>query len=249
MQICKVERRDFYMGRKSKYSSEVKLEIIEAYLNGEKSALQLAFEYDIARCVIYVWINKYKKYGIDIFKDMKRNSRYTKEFKHMVVQEYIEGVDSSEGLALKHGIPALSTVLNWVEDYNNHIELKDYDPKGEVYMVDRRKTSLEERVEIVEYCLKHNREFKNAAEVYQVSYSQVYQWVKKYELEGQEGLLDRRGKPKSQESLSEVEKLQKKIDQLEKQLELKENENTLLKKVKEFERRRYSVKLDKKRNI
>ena len=248
MQICKVERRDFYMGRKTKYNPTQKVEIVNSYLNGEKTALQIINNIGIAESTLYGWVHQYNKYGIDIFKEKKRNKSYSRELKEKVVQEYLKGIDSLDGLALKHNILNKATVFKWVNDYNNHIELKDYDPKGDIYMVERRKTSLEERIEIVEYYLKHNREFKKAAEAYQVSYSQVYQWVKKYELEGQDGLLDRRGKRKLEESLSEVEKLQKKIDQLEKQLELKENENTLLKKVKEFERRRYSVKLDKKRN-
>ena len=237
------------MGRKSKYNPEQKVEIIEMYLSGKKSTAELGIKYGINKNTLYQWTNQYEKYGKEIFEEKNQNQSYTKEFKDMVIQEYLSGADSLEGIALKFDIVNKSTLFKWIQAYNNHIELKDYDPKGDVYMAERRKTSLEERVEVVEYCLKHNREYKKAAEAYQVSYSQAYQWVKKYELEGQEGLVDRRGKRKLEESLSEVEKLQKKIDQLEKQLELKENENTLLKKVKEFERRRYSVKLDKKRNI
>ncbi len=236
------------MGRKNKYSPEIKVEIVKTFLRGEKSVNQLGFEFNVRAYTVRQWIHSYQKYGREIFEDKERNKRYTKELKDNVIHEYLNGVDSLEGLRIKYQISSHSIILNWLRKYNNHIELKDYDPKGDVYMAGRRKTNLAERVEIVEYCLKHNREFKKAAEVYQVSYSQVYQWVKKYELEGQDGLLDRRGKRKLEDSLSEVEKLQKKIDQLEKQLELKENENTLLKKVKEFERRRYSVKLDKKRN-
>lgn len=86
------------MGRKNKYSSEMKVEIIETYLIDEKSTTELSHEYDIALCTLYFWINKYKNYGIDIFIDKRRNKRYPKEFKARVVQEYIEGVDSFEGL-------------------------------------------------------------------------------------------------------------------------------------------------------
>nr|WP_297939539.1 helix-turn-helix domain-containing protein [uncultured Lachnoclostridium sp.] len=37
-----------------------------------------------------------------------------------------------------------------------------------------RKTTLEERKEIVEYCVNHNRNYKDTAALYDVSYSQVY---------------------------------------------------------------------------
>ena len=47
----------------------------------------------------------------------------------------------------------------------------DNDPKKEVYMTEARRTSIEERKEIVDYCLKHNRDYKESASIYDVSYS------------------------------------------------------------------------------
>lgn len=46
-------------------------------------------------------------------------------------------------------------------------------------MTKGRKTTLEERQEIVAYCLEHDTEYKLAAEHFNVSYAQVYQWMKK----------------------------------------------------------------------
>ena len=58
-------------------------------------------------------------------------------------------------------------------------KLKDYDPKQYFYMAEaRRKTTLEERKEIVEYCINHNLDYKNTATKFEVSYNQVYFWVK-----------------------------------------------------------------------
>ncbi|MFR7573670.1 MAG: transposase [Blautia faecis] len=45
----------------------------------------------------------------------------------------------------------------------------------------RRKTTIEERREIVEYCINHERNYKDTASLYDVSYNQVYSWVKKYD--------------------------------------------------------------------
>lgn len=101
----------------------------------------------------------------------------------------------------------------------------------------RRKTTIEERREIVQYCLEHNKEYKLAAEAFGVSYTQVYQWVKKYEEQGEEGLTDKRGKRKEEAQLSELEKLQRENERLKRQLELKERENYVLKKLKEIEGR------------
>ena len=96
----------------------------------------------------------------------------------------------------------------------------------------RRKTTLEERKEIVEYCISHGRDYKNTAALYDVSYSQVYTWVKKYTVSGDAGLEDRRGHHKTDDEVDELENLRLKR-QLEEQGMLVE----LLKKVREFEGR------------
>ncbi len=38
----------------------------------------------------------------------------------------------------------------------------------------QRKTTIEERKEIIDYCVNHNHDYKNTAAKYGVSYSQVY---------------------------------------------------------------------------
>ena len=118
------------------------------------------------------------------------------------------------------------------------MELKDYDPKREVYMADaKRKTTLEERKEIVEYCISHERDYKNTAALYDVSYSQVYTWVKKYAADGEAGLADRRGHHKTDEEVDELERLRRENLRLKRQLEERDMLVELLKKVKEFEGR------------
>ena len=101
----------------------------------------------------------------------------------------------------------------------------------------RRKTTLEERKEIVEYCISHGRDYKNTAAHYDVSYSQVYTWVKKYTADGDEGLADRRGHHKSDEEVDELERLRRENLRLKRQLEERDMLVELLKKVKEFEGR------------
>ena len=89
--------------------------------------------------------------------------------------------------------------------YNANRELKDYNPKQEVYMAEaRRKTTLEERKEIVDYCINHNRNYKDTAVKFDVSYSQVYSWVKKYDSDGVDGLTERRGHHKTDGEVDEL---------------------------------------------
>ena len=99
-----------------------------------------------------------------------------------------------------------------------------------------RETTMKERREIVTYCLNHNRDYKGTASVYEVSYSQIYSWVKKYEVNGEEGLADRRGHHKTEDEVDELERLRRENIRLKRQLEEKDMAVELLKKVKEFER-------------
>lgn len=100
----------------------------------------------------------------------------------------------------------------------------------------RRKTTLEERKEITEYCIAHDNDYKGTAVLYDVSYSQVYTWVQKYLSEGEEGLVDKRGHRKSDAEVDELERLRRENFRLKRQLEEQDMLVELLKKVKEFER-------------
>ena len=96
--------------------------------------------------------------------------------------------------------------------------------------------TIYKRKEIVDYCINHNRNYKNTAAKYDVSYSQVYSWVKKYDKNGESGLADRRGHHKPDAEVDELERLRRENLRLKRQLEEKDMVVELLKKVKEFER-------------
>ena len=46
-------------------------------------------------------------------------------------------------------------------------------------------------------------DYAKTAEKYQVSYQQVYQWTRKYQSNGVEGLIDKRGKRKPEAEMSD----------------------------------------------
>ena len=123
--------------------------------------------------------------------------------------------------------------------YNSHIELKDYIPEGEdIYMSKSRKVNKEERIEIVKYCIEHDMDYKTTAKVFETTYANVFNWVKKYKEKGEDGLGDKRGCHKSDEEVDEVTLLKRQLKQKEHELEMALLENRLLKKLDEIERRR-----------
>lgn len=231
------------MGRKAKISYEDMLKACEDYINGIASAKQIAESLEVSESRVRNWSDKYRSNGPESLKPRLKNSSYTKEFKIEAVEDYLSGGGSLMDICNKYQISSDHTLRKWIAKYNDLKELEDYKPKPEVYTkMARRKTTLEEREEIVKYCIEHNYDYKNTAAVYDVSYSQVYSWVQKYSKDGSEGLSDKRGKRKTEEELTEVEKLQRQNKILEARIRELEMEAVLLKKVQEIGRRRSSQK-------
>ena len=76
-------------------------------------------------------------------------------------------------------------------------------------------------------------------DTYQVSYQQVYSWVRKYEAQGVESLRDKRGRTKPEGEMTELEKLRAENKLLKAQNKRQEMEMAFLKKLGEIERRRF----------
>lgn len=220
---------------KSKWPANFKAMVSQEYLDGKGSAYLLADKYKVGRATIQKWVAAYKVHGIDAFISTVGNKSYTHGFKIMCVEKVIDGYGSSVDIGAKYKVHP-SVLESWIKVYNANRELRDYIPKREVYMAEaRRKTTIEERKEIVEYCLSHDRDYKGTASLYDVSYSQVYSWVRKYDATGDEGLSDKRGRHKTDAEVDELERLRRENKRLKRQLEENDMLVQLLKKVKEFE--------------
>lgn len=226
------------MSKRGKYTIEKKIEAAERYLRGEASARDIAAEMGMTRNgdrQIMDWAAIYREKGIEGFHLGEGNERHTAEKKKQAVEEYLQGQGSLREISRKYHISGNDTLRRWIKVYNSNRELRDYDPKPEVYVAMRKKTTKEERQEIVKYCLEHGKNYKGTAEKYEISYSQIYQWVRHYEEHGEAGLEDRRGKHKSDDEVSELERLRRENLRLKAELQKSERLNLLLKKVKEFE--------------
>ena len=224
------------MSRRERFTPYEKEQACLDYINGNRSSAEICNCLHISTRTIQDWAAIYKKHGIlGLTKKTKKRS-YSKEFKMELVKKYISGEASTVDLAHQYDISS-GLLRNWIRMYNANIELKDYNPKQEVYMAKaRRKTTIDERKEIVNYCIEHNRNYKETAALYNVSYSQVYSWMKKYDSDGEEGLIDKRGHHKLDDEVDELERLRRENVRLKRQLEEKDMTVELLKKVKEFGR-------------
>mgnify|MGYP001010808304 CR=1 FL=1 len=236
------------MGRKPKHSKEIKLIAIDQYHLGNKTVGEIAEDLNVSEITIYSWIKKFESFGESTFDYLKKNSSYTAEFKLQVINAYLNGEGSYSDLAIKYQIPSDSTLKRWVIKYNRDIEIKDYNPKGYVYMAKSRKVSYEEKLEIIKWTINNGLEYKLAAEKFETSYAQVYNWVKKYNESGEDGLIDNRGKRKDLEDLTEVEKLKREVEFLRRKNERLELEQEVIKKFQEIQRRDLSTRSVRKPN-
>ena len=105
-------------------------------------------------------------------------------------------------------------------------------------MAKGRKTTQDERIEIVSHCIANNKDYGKTIEQYGVSYQQIYGWIKKYEKYGADGLTDRRGKRKDETAMSELDKLRAQLKLREAENLRLQMENELLKKLAALERGR-----------
>ena len=164
-----------------------------------------------------------------------KNKKYSAELKKMAVQAYLKEEGSMDCICMRYGISDHSVLRDWILWYNGHKEFKECtSAKGEIYMTKGRKTTQEERAEIVAFCIEHNKDYGLTVETYKVSYQQIYAWVRKYEEGGVDKLKDNRGRTKPAEEMTEIEKLKAEMKILEAKNRQLEIENAFIKKLREL---------------
>lgn len=219
------------------YPIEFKLKVLKMCEEGH-SVNELASMYNVDNSTIMSWKYKFEKYGIDGLNKAPEPKKYSKELKLAAIQDYQSGCYSIREVVRKYEISNPSVLMKWLKYYNEHRDIKATAKGMSHSMVKGRTTTWEERKAIVLYCLSHNKDYHSTAEIYKVSYQQVYQWVRKYEDVGVEALRDRRGRKKEEVELSPEEKIKFEMKKLEKENERLRAENAFLKKLEELERRR-----------
>lgn len=227
------------MSHKSKIPGAEKIAAIEKYLRGEDSLNHIASILGVTNAAIDQWRQTYLSLGPDGLLNTSKNSVYTAELKMAAVKDYIAGNGSLFDLCRKYGIKSNKQLRDWILKYNGHEKLKTSSTRGVIIMTKGRTTTYNERVEIVQYCIETQNNYAKTADKFQVSYQQAYSWTTKYLRDGVEALQDRRGKKKSENQMSEVEKLRAQNKLLEAENRRKQIEIDFLKKLDEIERRRF----------
>ena len=199
------------MSRKSKINPAVKIKAVKEHLEKGKNISQSSKECGVDADTFRSWLSLYKIRGEVGLMNPASNRKYSQELKNEAVNDYLSIKGSLRTICEKYDISGQSMLRKWIKQYNGHKKFKQPNTGGCVYMTQGRKTTHEERIEIVSHCIANNKDYGKSIEKYGISYQQIYSWVSKYEKSGVEGLVDRRGKSKEISSMNEVDKLKAEI--------------------------------------
>lgn len=102
----------------AKYSFELKLKVVQAYLNGEGGYKFLSKKFNIpAKRNIEAWIATYNTFGEEGLLRSRKNQTYSFDFKLRVVELYLTTEVSYQELAMQVGINNPALLTKWVNDY------------------------------------------------------------------------------------------------------------------------------------
>lgn len=233
---------------KIKFDLETKIKACKEYEKGNKSFVEIGEEINAGDTTVSYWYAKYKEKGPDSLKEKTSKGSFSKEFKMNIIEEYLTGNYTYQQLGHKYDI-SHSTVSKWVNMWYNGIELKDTKQKRE----DNSMKTYKERIEIVKWVLNNNKNYKKAAEKYNLNYALIYKWTQTFLKEGEEGLKYKKRGPKFKTKinlgkLTDTEKLKYELEkekELRKRLEL---ELEILKKKEAVEKELYTQNYVKKLN-
>ena len=210
---------------------------VKAWLNGENSKKGIARQLNTTGGRIREWIAQYEEKGPSAFVSKGKNNIYSEETRIKAVREYLDGYGTLVQISTKYGLRSETQLRQWIKVYNSG---KGFQQKmaGGSRMKESRPTTLDERIQIAKDCIANGSNYGETALKYNVSYQQVYQWTNKFKEMGADGLEDRRGRrKKDQTPRTELEKAQIEIERLKHELYLTQMERDLLKKLDEIERR------------
>ena len=162
-------------------------------------------------------------------------AKYSKQFKLMIVKEYMEGPLGYTLLARKYDIPSKARIERWVKSY------KALGEEGLRKKRCKKVYSVQFKLNVLNFMKQTGASYQDTAIEFQMNNSTlIANWNKIFLTEGIEGLKEKpKGRPpmsgKRKAKSVKQEKAMNREEQLEREIELLRLENTYLKKLKAFQ--------------
>ena len=221
---------------RSRNTAEEKLAFLEEFTQSGISAKTFERQHGLGEHRLARWRERYARDGLEGLSRARKNKHYTSSLKLAAVLAYQAGEGTLTELTMRFGLRSSAQLRRWISKYNEDKTLTASPFRKQVPAMSR-KTTFEERIEVVEYVTKGKHSYSEAAEHFQVSYQQVRSWVLKTKDSGYQALVDNRGHHKAEADLTETEKLRLEVRRLKAELTDKEPMEAFIKKFKELQRR------------
>lgn len=153
------------MEKYKRLSANEKWEIIRPVIEGKASVLAIAKKYEMAKSNITKWIRKYNQDGMAGLENGKGWKPYTADLKTSAVKDVVDNGMSLTSVVKKYEISSDSVLARWINSYNsgNKLEATSTGKVGAI-MTKGRQTTFEERIEIVEFIMARDHDYKAAQE-------------------------------------------------------------------------------------
>ena len=106
--------RGFFMSKR-KYTTELKLQIVEEYQQGELGLKLLSEKYCVSKGDIQKWSDAYREHGLNGL--CKKYERYSGQFKVDVIEYMHNTCSSARQTAAHFNISSYTSVCNWERIY------------------------------------------------------------------------------------------------------------------------------------
>lgn len=221
----------------SSYSTTEKLKLLSKYQDSDYSLGVFANYNQVRTANLTKWIKQFLLAGLAGLIRPKHNQRYSLKTKLAAVEDYqINGLTRHEVLT-KYKIRNDSQLNQWIIQYNSDKLTVAYATRKRVRKMGK-KVSFDEKKQIVQWTLDHQNNYQAAADKYNVSYQRVYSWVRKYlQNNDWQALKDNRGRNKGKKPTNELERLRKRVRELEAEKRESEVQIAFAKKLVEIRNR------------
>ena len=161
--------------RNTKLTDQERIAAVKEYLDGKSSLLSIANKYGIAKSSLRAAVSLYNSQDEDALRSPAKNTCYPPDLKRQAVEAYLAGKGSQQDICNRFHIRSRKQLQDWIKLYNGHNDFRSHRGHGSgITMTKGRKTTLDERIEIVSYCMEHGKDYQLTCQKYAVSYNQIY---------------------------------------------------------------------------
>ncbi len=147
------------MALKHKFSYDAKIKIETEYLedlNGFRESCRI---YKMSQSASKDWIRLYNTFGASGLKAGNKCTKYSLDMKKNALNDYFSKKLSVPEILIKYKVRSTTQLKRWIMKYNSHEQLKTSGTGETIIMTKGRKTTYDERIEIVQYCIEHKKIF------------------------------------------------------------------------------------------